>query len=243
MINRPKIMVVEDTYLVARDIQDTLTSLGYIVTAIVETGKESIEKAQSTQPDLVLMDIKLKGNMDGIEAASRIHDIMDIPIIYLTALADDYTLLRAKRTEPSGYIIKPFNKADLHSSIEMALYKYKMENFIRDREELLSTTLKSISDAIITTDKNGYVTFMNHNAELLTGWQQDEIIGKHIDMIYTLQNEKTEETIPNPYSKVISQGSKIELKNQILKTHTGKNSPVHIIHDPIIDDRGSLWVQ
>ena len=240
MVSKPKIMVVEDTYLVARDIQDTLTSLGYFVTDIVETGKEAVEKAKSSAPDLVLMDIKLKGNMDGIEAASQIHEILDIPIIYLTALSDDYTLLRAKRTEPSGYIIKPFNKADLHSSIEMALYKYKMENFIKDREELLSTTLKSISDAVITTDSNGYITFMNSNAEQLTGWQQEEIIGKHIDSVYTLVNEKTGEKTPNPYQQVINQREIVELKNQLLKTRAGRDIPVTNINDPIMDDQGAV---
>lgn len=238
MIYRPKILVAEDTYLVAKDIQETLTSLGYLVTALVDTGKDALEKARELNPDLVLMDIKLKGAMDGIEAAVRINELMDIPIIYLTGISDDYTLLRAKRTEPSGYIIKPFNKADLHSAIEMALYKYKMENFIKDREELLTTTLKSVSDAVFTIDKNGFITYLNKNMEILTGMPQEEILGAHVDEVFTLYDEKHETKTLHPYKKVIKDGVRIELENQILKARDGKNIPVNSVNDPITDEKG-----
>src|SRR3989304_10559219 len=103
-----KIMVVEDESIVAKDIQNRLKRLGYNVNDIVSAGKEAIRKAAETQPDLVLMDIVLKGEIDGIEAAKQINTLFNVPILYLTAYADDSTIQRAKITEPFGYILKPF---------------------------------------------------------------------------------------------------------------------------------------
>ncbi|MDD2439453.1 MAG: response regulator [Methanosarcinaceae archaeon] len=123
-----RILVVEDEHIVAMGIKKMLKSLGYKVTGIASSGEEAISKAESTFPDLVLMDIMLKGNIDGIEAAEAIKNIADIPIIYLTAYSDGKVLERAKKTGPYGYIVKPFDENDLHSSIEMALYRYGNED-------------------------------------------------------------------------------------------------------------------
>ena len=117
------------------------------------------------------MDIVLKGDMDGVEAAEQIRARFNIPIIYLTAYSDDKTLERAKITEPFGYIIKPFEEREFNSTIEIALYKHKMESKLRESEEWLATTLRSIGDAVISTDREGFVTFINPAAEVLTGWK------------------------------------------------------------------------
>ncbi len=122
-----QILIVEDETIVAMDIEDELVGLGYTVAAIASSGQEAIEKTAKTRPDLVLMDIRLKGKMDGIEAAEQIRTRFNIPVVYLTAYADDDTLERAKITEPFGYIIKPFQERDLHTTIEMALYKHRIE--------------------------------------------------------------------------------------------------------------------
>ena len=208
MGGKVKIMVVEDTYIVAKDLKDSLRELGYSVTEITDSGKEAIQFAEKNKPDIILMDIKLKGGMDGIEAATIIKDHYNIPIIYLTAYADEYTLQRAKRTEPSGYIIKPYKKEELHSAIEMALYKQKMENYLRQREEFLSTTLKSMSDAVITTDKAARITFINPIAEVLTGWGQEEALGKHINDVYRIIDEKDGGQVENPVLNILTQGEK-----------------------------------
>lgn len=126
-MHKAKILVVEDEKVVALDIQRQLQDLGYAVPATVSSGKEAIQKAEATRPDLVLMDIKLEGAMDGIEAAQEIHDRFDIPVVYLTAYADDATLQRAKITEPFGYILKPFGERELHVAIEIALYRHRTE--------------------------------------------------------------------------------------------------------------------
>lgn len=115
-----KILVVEDDSIVALDLKIRLQALGYSVPATVSSGEEAIRKTAETRPDLVLMDIRLKGDQDGIKAAEEIRARFDIPIIYITALADADTLRRAKSTEPLGYVIKPFNDIELRTALETA---------------------------------------------------------------------------------------------------------------------------
>jgi CheY-like chemotaxis protein len=122
-----RILVVEDEHIVAMGIKRMLKELGYTVTGIASSGEDAISKAESTFPDVVLMDIMLKGEMDGVEASEKIRSRFNIPVVYLTAYSDDNILDRAKRTEPFGYIIKPFDEKDLYSSIEVALQRYRKE--------------------------------------------------------------------------------------------------------------------
>jgi CheY-like chemotaxis protein len=124
-MKKAKILVVEDQNIVALNIRNKLKNLGYAVPATASTGEDAIRKAELTGSDLVLMDIMLKGDMDGIDAAKEIKARFGTPILYLTAYTDDETLERAKKTEPAGYISKPFKEEDLHSNIEMALHKYR----------------------------------------------------------------------------------------------------------------------
>ncbi|WP_440955438.1 response regulator [Methanosarcina sp. Mfa9] len=122
-----RILVVEDEHIVAMGIKKMLKSLGYQVMGIASSGEDAISKAESTFPDLVLMDIMLKGNIDGIEAAREIIKRFDLPVVYLSAYSDSKLLERAKQTGPFGYIVKPFEEKDLHSSIEMALQRHAVE--------------------------------------------------------------------------------------------------------------------
>ncbi|MBA4418959.1 MAG: hypothetical protein C0392_13790 [Syntrophus sp. (in: bacteria)] len=130
------ILIVEDERIVAKDIEERLRELGYKVAGIASTGEKAIEKSEAMHPDLVLMDIKLKGDMDGIHTAETIKNRFNIPVIYLTAFADEATLERAKVTEPFGYILKPFNERDLRSTVEMALYKHAMEKRLKHSQEM-----------------------------------------------------------------------------------------------------------
>lgn len=130
-MTKTRILIVEDEIIVGLDIQHELTGLGYRVTGVVASGQEAIQSASQTKPDLVLMDIRLAGEMDGIAAAQQIRQNVSVPIIYLTAYADAETLQRAKITEPFGYIIKPYQERDLHITIEMALYKHRLESQLK----------------------------------------------------------------------------------------------------------------
>jgi CheY-like chemotaxis protein len=120
-MSKKNILVVEDEAIVSKDIQQSLKKLGYNIVGSAATGEKAVELAKETKPDLVLMDIMLKGEMSGIDAAEKIRETLNVPVIYLTAYADENTLAKAKVTEPYGYIIKPFKEVDLHTSIEMAL--------------------------------------------------------------------------------------------------------------------------
>ncbi len=141
------------------------------------------------------MDILLKGNMDGIEAADEIRQRFDIPVVYLTAYSDDKTLQRAKISEPFGYILKPFKERELLTCIEMGLYRYKMERKLKESEQWFSTTLQSIGDAVIATDVDGKIKIMNIIAEQLTGWNKEEALGKDFETIFNIIDEQSREKI------------------------------------------------
>jgi CheY-like chemotaxis protein len=135
-----RILIVEDEGIQALDMQHRLTALGYPVPVIASSGEEALQKTEETRPDLVLMDIMLPGKIDGVTAAELIRARYDAPVIYITAYADEDTLHRAKVTEPYGYIVKPFKERELHITIDMALYKSKMERKLKESERWWSTT-------------------------------------------------------------------------------------------------------
>jgi DNA-binding LytR/AlgR family response regulator len=147
-MSKINILVVEDESIVSKDIQHSLNKLGYNVVGAASTGEKALELARSERPDIVLMDIMLKGQMNGIDTAEIIRSEMAIPVVFLTAYADESTLSKAKVTEPYGYIIKPFKEIDLHTSIEMAIYKHsKEQEIIRERDLLYSIVESKDSSA------------------------------------------------------------------------------------------------
>ncbi|KYK28539.1 MAG: hypothetical protein AYK19_20790 [Theionarchaea archaeon DG-70-1] len=229
------VLIVEDESIVAKDIRKRLQNLGYTVSAIASSGKEALQKAKDN-PDVVLMDIVLKGDMDGIEAAEHIRT-GGIPVIYVTAYADDKTLQRAKITEPYGYILKPFEDRELHTVIEMALYKHEMEKKLRESQQWLATTLKSIGDGVVATDTRGLITFMNPVAENLTGWAQQEAVGNLLKDVFTIIDEETREGCENPFEKILEAGRIIDLSNNtILVAKDGTERIVTITGAPIRDE-------
>jgi two-component system cell cycle sensor histidine kinase/response regulator CckA len=239
MVNE-KILVVEDEAIVARDIENRLKNLGYDVPMVVSSGEDAVQKADETQPDLVLMDIKLKGKMDGIEAAEHIHDRLGIPVIYLTAYADENTLQRAKITEPYGYILKPFNDLDLHSNIEMALYRNKMGKKLSESNTWFSTALNSIGDAVIVTDTDGNVTFINPAAETLTGWNMKEAEGKLLTDLFNVLSKDKRNEIKNLIKSATQGGVVIGLKSTILVAKNGVKIPIHNSAAPLKDNQGKI---
>ncbi|MFI5211754.1 MAG: PAS domain S-box protein, partial [Ignavibacteria bacterium] len=237
----PRIMVVEDEGIIAQDIKNCLEGLGYSVPDVVFTGREAIKRAEELRPDLVLMDIVLKGDIDGIETASEIRKKYNIPIVYLTAYEDDRTLKRAKLTEPLGYILKPFEERYLRSSIEMALYKHQMETRLKESERWLGTILKSVGDGVIVSDENSLIRFMNPTAEKLTGWELHEIIGREISSVLVLLDEDTHKIIPNPINKVLAEDIVIGRSNHtILIARDGREILIDHSSSPLRDDKGRI---
>ncbi len=144
----PRILIVEDEMLLAKDLAKRLTGSGFEVVARVTSGEEAVRKAKETRPDLVLMDIKLEGKMDGIEAASQIRSLRDVAVIYLTAHQERDVLDRAKLTEPHAYLTKPVSPRELERTVEMALYKHRTEKKIKESEHELKLTLGATTDGI-----------------------------------------------------------------------------------------------
>lgn len=235
------ILIVEDERIVAKDIQVSLKQLGYQVPAIASSGKEAIEKTGEICPDLILMDINLKGELDGIQTAKYIKSYFNVLIIYLTAYADDNTLDRAKETEPIGYILKPFKIRELHATIQVAIVKHRIENKLKDREQWLATVLKSIGDAVIATDTEGLVTYMNPVAEKLTGWQKEQAVGKSLLDVAPIINSQTRIKIDNYITKVWQERAASCLAEQILLiTKSGSEIPVAECTAPILDETGKV---
>ena len=138
-----KVLIVEDESIVAKDIQNSLKKMGYIVTAVVSSGEKGIDEIEQSRPDLILMDIMLKGDMTGIEAANVIRERFDIPFIFLTAYADDNTLNKAKISEPYGYILKPFKEKELQTTIEMAIYKHERDSMVKRERDLYHSIVEN----------------------------------------------------------------------------------------------------
>ena len=169
-----KILIFEDEVIAALDIKISLEKLGFEVLSVVDTGKNAVYIIEELKPDLILMDIVLKGEIDGIETTELIKKCFDIPVVYLTAYSDKETFERAKLTEPYGFIVKPAGIYELKCNIENAFYKYKLENKLKKQADLLNLT----HDAIIVHDMEDKITFWNHGAQERYGWREEEVLGK-----------------------------------------------------------------
>ena len=369
-MDNARILIVEDEAIIAMEIESHLQSLGYKVTSIVDTGEKAIKKTEEGKPDLILMDIRIKGEMDGIDTAEVIRNRFGIPVIFSTAYLDEERIERAKITMPFGYVLKPIQERDLKVTIEMALYiskvdeergraekrfktifeeaplgvalidsltgfiyevnqkfadiagrtrqematidwisithpddvqedlenmallnageisgfnmnkryvqpdgtfvwinmtiapvfvedktqprhlsmiediteRKKMEESLKKSEEWFSTTLKSIGDAVITTDSKGYVTLLNPVAETLTGWKQEEAKGKSLKEVFNIINESTREPVDNPVEKVLETGNIVGLANHtVLIAKDGREIPIDDSGSPIKNDKGEVF--
>lgn len=171
-----KIMIVEDEGLIAADLQGRLERAGYTVPAVADSASEALRAIRETSPDLVLMDIRIKGEMDGIEVADKVRREFDVPVVYLTAYEDRGTLERASQTQAFGYIKKPIASASLQGSIEMAISKHKHERYLREQRDWFSTSFAAVPHAVMVTDGGGRVSYINPVAEELTGWKVDDAL-------------------------------------------------------------------
>jgi two-component system cell cycle sensor histidine kinase/response regulator CckA len=185
------VLVVEDEGLIALDMKHKLEQAGYSVSEIVDSADDAIASVERLQPSLVMMDIRLHGPKDGIEAAAEIRSRFNVPVIFVTAHADHATLERARITEPFGYIVKPFQTINFRAQIEMALWKHKMEQKLRVSERWFAATFQSIADALIATDRDGNVAYMNQPAADLTGWESQDATGRALADVFGACDEIT----------------------------------------------------
>jgi PAS domain S-box-containing protein len=178
------ILVVEDEVLIAADIQACLRDMGYDVPLIVSTGEEAVEKTGELKPDMVLMDIFLKGQMNGITAAEHIRRLYGTPVVYLTAYSDDEIVNKAVSTEPFGYLIKPFNERELKTTIRMALYKHAMDQRVRESEERYRKIAELADDCIYIISRDYTVQYLNLCARRYLKELPEDPIGRHLSEIF-----------------------------------------------------------
>lgn len=188
-MKKTTILVVEDESIVAKDIQSTLIKLGYDVPATASSAVMAYDKLKEIHPDLVFLDIKLKGDADGITIAEHIQENYNIPVIFLTSYVDQATLDRAKVTEPYGYIVKPFNETDLKTTVEMALFKFSRDKEVREKNQRLTNALAQVDEAIVLTDTDCRVTYMNSKSETMLGFGADSAVGVDLFTMMGIEQE------------------------------------------------------
>ncbi|MDM7925528.1 MAG: PAS domain S-box protein [bacterium] len=241
MEKKHRILIVEDERIAAEDLRLTLSQLGYEVAGLASSGEEALRLAGLRHPDLVLMDIVLKGPLNGIGTARAMTERFGLPVVYVTAFSDADTIERIKSTHPYGYLHKPFDFKELHVVIETALVKHRADRLLAQREEWFSTTLRSIGDAVLTLDSGGRITFMNGTASRLTGWDMADASGLPVERVFRIVSEESGRPVENPVRKVLRDGRYAGLADHtLLIRKDGLRIPIDDSGAPIRDDRGRL---
>lgn len=236
-----KVMLVEDEVVIAMDTRNQLENFGYNVVASAFSGEQAIIEANQHKPEIVIMDIVLSGKMDGITAAQSIVKSLHIPVIFLTAFSDPKTLRRAKTSGAASYLIKPYRVDELHACIEVALHKHQMERKLKESEQWFAKTLHCISDAVIATDADGIIRFMNPVAEAMTGVLLEQAKGKAVSEIMTLLTQDNRDIIPNPVIRALETCSISSLGSAaLLVSRSGQEFPIEDGAAPILDENGAL---
>ncbi|MBK6689718.1 MAG: response regulator [Deltaproteobacteria bacterium] len=233
-MNERRVLVVEDERIVARDLQLTLQRLGYDCPEVAGSSAEALRTASEHCPDLVLMDIHLPGDLDGIECARALRDGFDVPVVFLTAYSDADTLSRAASVGPHGYLVKPVRTDELRTTIEVSLYKHQMDRRLKERERWFATTLQSISDAVISTDARGHIAFMNPVAESLTGWRSEEADGLPIEQVLQLLDSGGKVTTISPIQEALGRGRSVEITGTLVP-RAGAQRKIVDTTAPIVD--------
>jgi len=228
-----EILLVEDDRITSRLIQKYLLDLGYSVSAAVSSGEEAIKEIELHLPDLVLMDINLQGEFDGIEYAKNINFRFATPFVYITSSSDLTTIERAKESNAYGYIIKPFDKKDLRAVIEMALLRHDLDRKMQESENRVSTILNTIVDSVVVYDENGKIDYVNDSSALMLGRGKPEMMGRPISEVIKISiDPRVEGEGFSPMSM-----SYVEFNNY-LTTESGK-IPVDFTSTPILQDDGT----
>lgn len=235
MSSAPTLLIVEDERIIALDLRRRIEKFGYQVCEVVSTADEAVRATKEHSPDIVLMDIMLAGDRDGTDAAVELRDRFGTPVVFLTAYADEQTLKRAKRAEPVGYVLKPFKERELYTTIEIALYKSRVDKELLRQERLFNAILSSIGEALVSTDAEAKITFLNPVAERLAGWQEHEVRGQPLDEVIKLFDHTTEERLNLPLEE-IDEDSFYEFDELTLRTklggHVNVSGRLTSIHQP-----------
>lgn len=240
-MNKTKILVVEDEIIVAKDIQNSLIKLGYDVPATASSFASAMERIEAIKPDLVFLDIKLKGELDGIHIAEEIKKNYHIPVIFLTSFVDKVTLERAKITEPYGYLVKPFNESDLQTTVEMALYKFEKDKEMKEINSGYASALKNLDESIIIIDTDCRVTFLNPKAETITGYGNESAQGIDVFMIISIENESTGILNRDHLIKMMNARSVVNMADCVITSKRNQSTfKGNVTSSPIRDEKNLL---
>ena len=245
MIMRNKVLIVEDEGILSMEMSQSLTSMGYEVIDVAVTGENAVELVDEKRPDLVLMDIQLAGELDGIQAAEMINSRHNIPIIYISGHTDELTFSRAKITGPYAYISKNFNYDELHTTIEMAIYKNELQRKVVENEYLLNITLENILDAVITIDRDGWIQYMNDAAQDLLSVKKNVATRGKIDRLGIVMIDRKGRELVHPYIKKRSRKLGTEeytLINIAAQRKTVVECTVNILQDAWKNVKGYVYL-
>ncbi len=239
-----KLLVVEDDTASAFVLETILLRAGYTVLPVAHGSEDAVEAAREHRPDIILMDINIPGPSDGVETAEAIRKFHEVPLIYLTGFSDERTIERAKRTAPFAYILKPFREKEVAITIQMALYKSRMDRQIRASEHRLAVTLGSLNDGVISTDPRGEISYMNPAAETLASTRLEAARGLAVDQVLDLREAETRAALPNPAGFLFSDDYLSQRNDPVLMTGAGGDRLVQVQTSPTIDPGGTItsWV-
>lgn len=200
------VLIVEDEPILAKELQLRLQSAGYQILGPSPSGEQALTMAQTSRPDIALMDIRLKGQMDGIEAAQNLWATLGVPVIYLTGHDDHDVVGRAMRSGAFGYLVKPVKDRELEIAIGMALQRHRAEQQTRTNEWWFRALVQVLTDAVIALDSNGTVRYLNPEAERILETSQNIAAGKPIDRIFKIIDPSTLAPVREPIAPVLQQG-------------------------------------
>ena len=238
-MSNERILVVEDDPAVAELIVRYLKRSGYEVAGCVASGEEALIEAARSRPHLALMDIGLRGDLDGVQTAERLQARFDVPVVFLTGLADDATIKRSHGAEAFGYLLKPFRPDDLKTSIDLALNKHHVESKLRRIEHWFAAAIRSIGEAIVTTDESARVTFLNPVAEALTGWALEEAVGRPLEEIFDAGNDSPASR-ESPVQRSSVDGITFTFSRRTtMRSRDGRSIPIECSASPIRNDQST----
>jgi len=240
-MSKARIMVVEDEGVVALQIRECLEGLGYSVPLVALSGEQAVDKLLETEPDLVLMDIKLPGRITGIEATRRIQSLLDVPVVYLTAFSDAETLRLAQETDSSGYILKPFDERSLNAAIQMSLARHQRAREVRENAWWMTAVAESMMEAVLICDVKGYLKFINPAAEALIGRRELEVREKRMRDVVQLVDAQRHTILPFPVTEPLFEGRSTLQGNCALLLEERRELPVEFSASPLRSPEGTLF--
>lgn len=231
-----KVLLAEDESITALQIKNKLKSWDFDVVAVASSGEEAIKMALEKKPDIVILDIVLKGNLDGIDAAQEIKNVLNIPIIYLTAFADENTMDRAMSTEPKNYILKPFDDNELRFALEMSVYRNKIENQLKKTQNYLELITENMLDIVGQVDAKGVFLYVSPSIKKLLGYETSQIVG---NSIFEFVHPEDLEMTLNCFNRCMETGKPEKIRKRV-KTYSGNYKWIETMGSPISDDLNQI---